>query len=99
MTEDNEPPKSRISGWARRTTGLPGDVTPVGKTERKGGDPGAWRIAGLGLQFAVTVVLFTFFGMVLDEKLGWSPWGVVVMVSVAVVGNLYLLIKESMKEK
>jgi len=56
-------------------------------------------VAGLGFQFALTVALFTVFGHVLDQKLGWSPWGVVVMVSVAVVGNLYLLIKESMKEK
>ncbi|MCL2646768.1 MAG: AtpZ/AtpI family protein [Phycisphaerales bacterium] len=101
MPHETEPPKKPegkggggLRGLAKRSTGLPADTTPT----RENGDPDAWKVAGLGLQFAITIALFTLFGHILDQKLNWSPWGVVSMVLIAVVGNLYLLIKESLKE-
>lgn len=38
------------------------------------------EFAGVGLQFAVTLVLFAFAGIWLDRRLGTSPWLVIVMV-------------------
>ena len=32
------------------------------------------EFAGIGLQFAVTIVVFTFAGIWLDKRLGTSPW-------------------------
>lgn len=36
------------------------------------------EFAGIGLQFAITIVLFAFAGIWLDRKLGSSPWLVIV---------------------
>lgn len=38
------------------------------------------EFAGVGLQFAITVLLFAFLGVWLDRRLGWSPWLTLVMV-------------------
>ena len=38
------------------------------------------EFAGVGLQFAVTIVLFAFGGIWLDKKLGTTPWFVILMV-------------------
>lgn len=38
------------------------------------------EFAGLGVQFAVTIVLFAFAGIWLDRRLGTSPWLLIIMV-------------------
>src|SRR5688572_2098523 len=38
------------------------------------------EFAGLGIQFAVTIVIFAFAGIWLDRRLGASPWFVIIMV-------------------
>jgi F0F1-type ATP synthase assembly protein I len=38
------------------------------------------EFAGVGLQFAITIVLFAFGGIWLDKTLGTSPWFVILMV-------------------
>ncbi len=38
------------------------------------------EFAGVGLQFAITILVFAFGGVWLDKKLGTSPWLVLVMV-------------------
>ena len=38
------------------------------------------EFAGVGLQFAVTIVLFALAGIWLDKRLDTSPWLVIVMV-------------------
>ncbi len=38
------------------------------------------EFAGIGIQFAATIVLFAFAGIWLDRRLGTSPWFVLVMV-------------------
>ncbi|MFL5383014.1 MAG: AtpZ/AtpI family protein [Longimicrobiaceae bacterium] len=38
--------------------------------------PGAAQYAGLGLTFGAGIVLFTLLGSWLDDRLGTSPWGV-----------------------
>jgi F0F1-type ATP synthase assembly protein I len=38
------------------------------------------EFAGVGLQFAVTIVVFAFAGIWLDKRLGTSPWLLIVTV-------------------
>lgn len=38
------------------------------------------EFAGIGLQFAVTLVLFALAGIWLDKRLGTSPWLLIIMV-------------------
>ena len=38
------------------------------------------EFAGVGLQFAITIVLFALGGIWLDKRLGTSPWLVILMV-------------------
>lgn len=38
------------------------------------------EFAGIGVQFAVTIVIFAFAGIWLDKRLGTSPWFVLIMV-------------------
>ena len=86
-----------IDSLARRSTGLPQqEVRP--DSELRKGDTSLWRLAGLGIQFAATVAIFAFMGNALDKKMGWSPWALVSFSLLAVIGNLYLLIKETLKQ-
>lgn len=83
-----------IESLAHRSTGLPG--TEKKKPAAKEKSP--WRYAGVGLQFAGTAALFVFMGYKLDEWQGWSPWGTVSLGMLGVIGSLYLLIKDVIKE-
>jgi F0F1-type ATP synthase assembly protein I len=90
-----EPKPGWIEGLAMRSTGLPGDAGPSEKLEA---DKSPWRFAGLGIQFAATTAVFAWMGWELDRRMGWSPWGLVSLSMFAVIGGLYLLIKEVVKE-
>jgi F0F1-type ATP synthase assembly protein I len=93
---DAGPTPGWIEGLAKRSTGLPGDVTTKrGATQ---GERTLWTFAGLGLQFAATTALFTYMGYALDRRMGWSPWGMISLAMIAVIGSLYLLIKEAMRD-
>ena len=66
-------------------------------TGRKAGAPvsGA-EFAGVGLQFAITIVAFTFFGIWLDKRLGSSPWFVIVCVFAGAAGGFYSIYRKLM---
>jgi F0F1-type ATP synthase assembly protein I len=92
-----EPADGWIEQLAKRSTGLPEHQQRDQPADRKG-DTSLWRLAGLGIQFAATVAIFAWMGNALDKRMGWSPWGLVTLSLIAVVGNLYLLIKESLQQ-
>lgn len=46
---------------------------------RRKGSTGT-EFAGVGLQFAITIVLFAFAGIWLDKRFGTSPWLLLLMV-------------------
>ena len=97
--EDGQP--QRKAGWigdlARRSTGLRGDEKRA--AEDRSGDRSLWSLAGLGIQFGASVAVFAYLGYALDRWKGWSPWGVVSLTLLAVMGNLYLLVKQGMMEE
>src|SRR4051812_14940335 len=83
-----------IDGFMKQSTGIPDDSPKFKADDGKT----LWTYAGLGIQFAGTIVLFAVMGYFLDRRFGWTPWGVVSLTMVAVIGGLYLLIKESLKD-
>jgi F0F1-type ATP synthase assembly protein I len=60
---------------------------------------GIGQFAGAGFQFALTVVLGAFAGIWLDNKLGTSPWMVIVMVFLGSAIGFYLLYRNLMKSQ
>ena len=52
--------------------------------------------AGAGLQLAVTLVVFMFFGIWLDKRLGSSPWFVIICVFVGAAAGFYSLYRKLM---
>lgn len=46
---------------------------------RRKGKSGS-EFAGVGIQFAATIVVFAFAGIWLDKRLGTSPWFVLILV-------------------
>ena len=56
---------------------------------------GAW--AGVGIEFAVYVVLFFLGGKWLDGKFGWQPWGAAVGGLLGVCLGMFMLIRRVMR--
>lgn len=53
------------------------------------------EFAGIGIQFAFTLVLFAFAGIWLDRRLGTSPWLVIVMVFAGATLGFWALIRKA----
>lgn len=47
------------------------------------------QFAGIGFQFAVTILVFVFVGVWLDRRLGTTPWLLLVCVFVGAAGGFY----------
>lgn len=93
-----DPPKREEKRWidslAQRSTGLPGSA-PSSKPASSG-ETSLWKLAGLGLEFAATVAIFALIGYELDKWFRTSPWCVIAFTLIALIGNLYLLVKEAL---
>ncbi len=64
---------------------------------RKGpGTASAAQFAGVGLQFALTIVVFAFAGIWLDKHLGTSPWLVILGVFVGAAAGFFSLYRQLM---
>jgi F0F1-type ATP synthase assembly protein I len=93
-----EKPKSNwINDLAQRSTGLPGSDPPP--RAEKSGDSVLWTMAGLGFQFAASTAILAYAGVYIDRRFGIAPWGVVSLVALALIANLYLLIKQSLRDE
>jgi len=55
------------------------------------------EVAGAGFQFAAVVVLSVFAGIWVDEKLGTSPWLLIVLVFLGSALGFYSLYRNLMK--
>jgi F0F1-type ATP synthase assembly protein I len=54
----------------------------------------AGEVLGVGLQFALSIVLFLFVGRWLDEKLGTAPWLLLAGVMVGAAAGFYSLYRQ-----
>jgi hypothetical protein len=70
---------------------------PVMPFERKAEPLGAWRWSAVGLEFAVSVVLFFLGGRWLDEKLNTRPWLTTAGTMLGVAAGTYLLIRHVLR--
>ena len=94
-TQEKDKKVGFIDRLAQRSTGLPEFESP---REARPAEKSAWRYAGIGLQFAATTGLFALMGYAVDRKMGWTPWAMVALTMLGIVGGLYLLIKEALRE-
>ena len=58
---------------------------------------GGKEVAGAGFQFAAVVVLSVLGGIWIDEKLGTSPWILIVLVFLGAALGFYSLYRKLMK--
>ena len=70
----------------------PADVLRRGREE----GPGMGAYAGLGLQFAVSILVFLFVGQWLDRKLGTAPIFLLVGVFVGAGASFYSMYRKLM---
>ena len=54
------------------------------------------ELAGIGIQFAAVILVFTAFGVWLDRKLGSSPWFTIIAVFVGAAGGFYSMYRKVM---
>jgi F0F1-type ATP synthase assembly protein I len=67
-----------------------GDRGP-GASDHRGTTLTAGSFAGLGLQFALTILAFLYIGNWLDRKLGTAPWLLLLGVFIGAAGGFYSL--------
>jgi len=72
-------------------TGSPGGGADDGPPKAGGADEGSSisRFAGVGLQFALSIIVFLYAGQWLDRKLGTAPWFLLIGVFVGGAGSFY----------
>jgi ATP synthase protein I len=76
----------------------PGGGQTAGPTGGKGagGGPSASEFAGVGLQFALSIILFLYLGQWLDRKLGTGPWLLIVGVFLGAGLGFYSMYRKLM---
>jgi ATP synthase protein I len=57
--------------------------------EPRGGGISGAEFAGIGIQFALVILVFTAAGVWLDKRLGTSPWLVILCVFLGAGGGFY----------
>jgi F0F1-type ATP synthase assembly protein I len=62
-----------------------------------GSDRDLWRYVSLGTQLTGTVGVFVLLGWWLDQKYGWSPYGVLISGSIGVAAAMYHFVKGALK--
>ena len=65
--------------------------SPKGENIKKAVQWGSYL--GLGLEFAVTLLLFIFAGRYLDGKFGTNPWLLIAGAAVGFVAGFYLMFR------
>lgn len=59
---------------------------------------GGARLAGLGMELAATLAGACLLGYWIDWHFGVSPWGLIVCALIGIVGGLYNLVRQAMRE-
>jgi ATP synthase protein I len=74
--------------------GGPASGPPGGKGADEG--PSAAEFAGVGLQFAVSILVFLYLGQWLDRKLGTAPWLLILGVFLGAGASFYSMYRKLM---
>lgn len=65
-----------------------------GKKHPDGGVSETYRMLGIGIELAVSILGLTLIGWFLDQRYDWSPWGASIGAMLGIVGGCYNAIKE-----
>lgn len=87
MTEEPSPPRQ----MDRR------HYDPAGRSGGDGGPP-AGSYLGVGLQFALSIVLFVYLGQWLDRRFGTEPWMLLLGLLVGAGGSFYSIYRKLMAD-
>ncbi|CAN5121183.1 hypothetical protein BH23GEM4_BH23GEM4_05110 [soil metagenome] len=60
--------------------------------------PSPTEYAGVGLQFAIAILLFLFAGQWLDERFGTTPWLLIAGVFVGAAAGFYTIYRKLVKK-
>lgn len=71
-----------------------GAERPQGGRRRPQSGPTGADVAGVGLQFAASILVFLFLGKWLDGKLGTEPWLMVIGVFLGAAGGFYSMYRK-----
>src|SRR5215207_9996952 len=74
--------------------GGPANGPPGGKGAEGGTSVG--EFAGVGLQFAVSILVFLYLGQWLDRKLGTAPWLLIIGVFLGAGASFYSMYRKLM---
>jgi F0F1-type ATP synthase assembly protein I len=61
--------------------------------------PGAGAVAGMGLQFALSILLFLFAGQWIDGKLGTAPLFLILFVFIGAGASFYSIYRKLMEQQ
>jgi ATP synthase protein I len=78
--------------------GSPGEGpagAPPGKRQKEEGVSGS-EFAGIGLQFALSILVFVYLGQWLDRKLGTTPWLLIIGVFLGAGASFYSMYRKLM---
>lgn len=78
-------------------SGRPGAL-PEGESEDRRASRAAGRYAGVGLQFAGSIVLFLYAGRWFDARFQTAPWGVLIGVAVGASASFYSMYRRLMAD-
>jgi F0F1-type ATP synthase assembly protein I len=70
-------------------------MSEFNRSNRGGGLSGG-EFAGIGIQFAMVILVFTAAGIWLDKRLGTSPWFVILFVFLGAGGGFYSIYRKAM---
>ena len=73
-------------------------ANPEGESEDRRASRAASKYAGIGLQFAASVVLFLYAGNWVDRRYGTSPWGVLLGVFVGASAAFFSMYRRLMTD-
>ena len=72
------------------------DQTSPSAEGKKGPSP-LWKMAHMGFEFGLAIVLLAGLGWWIDRKLGSEPKGVLIFGTIGLIGGTYLFLKEALK--
>lgn len=73
------------------------EATGQGRVSTRGAGRELWRYVGLGTQLAVTVAVFVGLGWWVDQRYGWSPWGMLVLSCLGLAAAMYHFVKDALR--
>ncbi len=68
---------------------------PPGPRDGHDGPTGA-EFAGIGVQFAASILLFLWLGQWVDKRIGTAPWGLIIGVFTGAGGAFYAMYRKLM---